>query len=79
MYLQCRKKTANQASLWLDHVYLGLSYQDAEDPLLDLTYGEDTPLDLTSEEQKASCGKHLVGPTLGSATCEDYISEMTQI
>lgn len=50
----CRKKTVDQASLWLDVVYFGLFCQDTEDLPLDLTSGEYPPLDLIFEEQKAS-------------------------
>lgn len=32
VYQLCRKKTADQASLWLDGVHLGLIWQDIEDP-----------------------------------------------
>lgn len=61
----------------MDHVYLSLICQNIENPSLDFTSRKDPPLDLIFKEQKASCGRHLEGPTLESATWEDQIFKLT--
>lgn len=61
MYLQQKKTTTDQASLWLDGVYLSLIHRDAKHSWLDMTFGEDLPLDLIYE-QKAPCGNIKKAP-----------------
>lgn len=46
VYKRRRKKNKDQASLWMDHIYLSLIQQDFVDPLSDLASGKNQPLDL---------------------------------
>lgn len=50
MYQQRKKKMTNHASILLDVAHLNLICRDVEVPVLDLTSGEDPPLNLISEE-----------------------------